>query len=269
MAVVREMRELGEFEMSSRTLRSSIFPAVMLVAAAVAAPASAEQMKILASTPTSTLTVGNLQYSIGTCTYTGVGGSVGAASVHNCASGDDLYLVALAGPGSAVEIERLTGGGVTPAPILQATGGSTKKYDLSIQLVIKVIGTHTTVTQGALILAGSVTGTHVAADLTKVTAGETITQANHASLPSMNTSLTSTSATSAFKQTQAYNQTFSTSKDLKISANAATIGSTLTLNSVIQRFTPAPEPAAIGAFTVGLLGVGAIRRRGRAKTASA
>jgi hypothetical protein len=262
--------------MISRTIRSSIFPAVMLVAAVVAAPASAQQMRIVASTPTSTLTVGNLQYSIGTCTYTSVGGSLGSLGVHNCGTADDnLYLVALGGPGSAVEIERLVGG-VTQTPILQATQPLTttnsKKYDLSIQLVIKVVGTHTTVTQGALILAGSVTGTQVPADLTKVTTGETITQATHTpASPTITliTSLASTSVTKAFTYAQTFNQTFSTSKDLKISVSSATHGSTLTLNSVIQRFTPAPEPAAIGAFAVGLLGIGAIRRRGRAKTASA
>jgi len=241
----------------NKTKLSSIVVGSMVLAAVLAVPASARQLQILPPGDTAR-TAGDFEYKIGGCAYSGSWG--GGSVTHSCTAEDHRHLVGLGGPSFAVEIERLVGGAAT-APILQATGGASPKSNLAIQLNIKDVDDKTAETRDVQILARSITGPRVANDRTRVLATDTIKHSNGYNLPAMTANLVTPSVGQIFLRSHAFDGPFNSDLDLKINASPATHGSTLILSNVIQRFAPVPEPAAIGAFTVGLLGIGAIRTR--------
>ena len=55
----------------------------------------------------------------------------------------------------------------------------------------------------------------------------------------------------------------SVTKDLALSLNGVTNGTTLSLTSVTQSFTPAPEPASLTTLLGGVIALGAARRKRR------
>ena len=202
------------------------------------------------------LTVNGLQFQIGNC------GINNGGTAHNCAAADNLWLALEPGIGAGVRIYR-DDGIAGSDPLFTATGGASGVYDLTLTLKITVLNAAETVTAAALGLNGSVTG-GVAGDNVYVTASET----SLAWVGTMQTNLNTPTATATFSAAQVCCATFNVTKDIGLSQNLATVGAALTLNYVTQRFTPAPEPASIGAFVVGMLGLRAARNRRKAAKAA-
>lgn len=193
------------------------------------------------------------------------GCSVKIASVNqSCtnASGAALYQLtySTASNGAQLLINGVAGVNSAGSNIFSAAAG-TGLYDLHFTLSVSSIVPKTTVSSATMTLAGSAKtsgGAAATGDYNYVSGGETLTGTS-GTLTSLSTSLNGPTQTGTFAPVTSFN----VSKDLKLDTSnpGVGVGDTLVLSSVRQIYSPAPEPAAIGVFLVGLVGLGAVRQR--------
>jgi hypothetical protein len=175
----------------------------------------------------------------------------------------NMYMAPTSGPGASIIIEAATGSapGSTLEPLFTCsptttlcTAGGT--YDLTVDLSVQEVGT------GKFTgVSGSIAGTANPSSLNSdVTLGETVT-ANFTTVCNQSVTLSSPSFACNFSSTP--ETSLSVTKDLGLSLTGVTSGSTLTLNSVTQSFTPAPEPASVATLLAGIAALAATRRTRR------
>jgi hypothetical protein len=189
-----------------------------------------------------------------------------------CSNGDaacnDLFMAPTSGPGASIIIEAATGdvpGSSLLEPIFSYTCGSTGScntsgtYDLSVGLDVTEVGTGT-LTGVSGTLAGSASPSTLNSD---VQLGETVMDNSFDTLcyqANINPSTPSFACAFPTYGPQTY---LSVTKDLALSLNGVTNGTTLSLISVAQNFTPAPEPASLTTLLGGVIALGAARRKRR------
>lgn len=197
----------------------------------------------------SVLSVNGLNIVVANCQLT-----LGGAAQSSCAPGN-LEFIADAGPGASIRIQGAGGGNIFSAAL------GSGLYDVTFTLNISAINPGTTVNSAALAMFGSATGT-LNAPLGAlpvgglVSVGETVTPFGG---PSQNMNVNLAAATSSSVAFSSVG-TLSVVKDLKLNAALPGVG-TLTLSHVTQSYLPAPEPATIGLFLLGVGGIAAARNR--------
>ena len=209
-----------------------------------------------------TLTLDDLQFSIDPGAVCQI---KNGSSSHACTASDRLFLAPTTGPGASVVIEALDTSN-NPVPIFTFTcttsgGCSTSHgvptFDLSFSLDVQAVGAHTTITSLYQSITGSVSPNTTALQ-NDVHVGETALTSTGTVLATLNSTLANTSPSTATFAAQTF---LVIKKDLGLSINNIANGSTLALNTVVQSFTPAPEPSSIALLLAGLLGMRTARRR--------
>ncbi|MDR3538247.1 MAG: PEP-CTERM sorting domain-containing protein [Acetobacteraceae bacterium] len=235
-----------------RIVRCTATVAVLGVAFTGVSVQSAGAVALWDGSSYGSLVTDNLTITVTSCLLT-----IGGVSQSGGCTGQEM--VAVASPsGAEIKIDALGGG--TLFSMTSLGGTSTAYDDLQVTLSIAQTASRTTVSSAAITL----NGTAPSADLAKVTGGETVT-ANGTALPTMFPTLAAPNDSISFGPVG----TLSVSKDIRVSTQGVNAGDVLTLSSVTQLYSPAPEPAAIGAFLVGLVGLGAVRRRAPARRRAA
>ena len=231
---------------------------VALLLALGTGPLANAQSRV-ALTPGATLTLDGLQFTVATCSVDN-GGTRG----HTCGTSDRLFLAPTTGPGASVIIEALNTSNVA-VPIFSYACGATGacpggNYDLGFTLDVQALGT-ATINDVTQTLVGSATPSSLRTGQPgDVHAAETVLSASNANLCGISTNLASLSAVCPTFASQTYLQV---TKNLGLSLSGVTNGSTLTLTSIAESFTPAPEPASLASLLAGLFALGAVRRRSR------
>jgi hypothetical protein len=194
--------------------------------------------------------------------------TVNSVSCSNAgASCPDLFLAPTSGLGASVIIEAATGdipGTSILEPIFSYTCPSagacntSGTYDLSVGLDVQENGTGT-LTGAAGTLAGSASPSSLDPN---ITLGETVTDNSLDSLCNeSNINPSAPSFACNFGSTAGPQTDLSVTKDLGLSLSGVSNGTTLTLQSVKQSFTPAPEPASLATLLGGVIALGAARRK--------
>lgn len=238
----------------SMTKVLGLFCAAVCVTLGLGQSASAQPLQAgaIALTSGSYLTLDDL-----TITVNSISCSNGGASC------PDLFLAPTSGPGASIIIEAATGdipGSSTLEPIFSYTCSgpgscdTSGTYDLSVGLDVQVNGTGT-LTGVAGTLVGSASSSSLAPN---VTLGETVTDNSLDTLCNQSNINPSAPSFACSFGPQTY---LSVTKDLGLSLNGVVNGTTLTLNSVKQSFTPAPEPASLAMLLGGVAALGAARRK--------
>jgi hypothetical protein len=244
----------------SMTKVLGLFCAAVCLTLGLGQSASAQTLQAgaIALTPGSYLTLDDL-----TITVNNVSCSNGGASC------PDLFLAPTSGPGASIIIEAATGdipGTSLLEPILSYTCPGTGScntsgtYDLSVGLDVQENGTGTLTG-----VAGTLVGSASSSSLDpNVTLGETVTDNSLDSLCNeTNVNPSAPSFACNFGSAAGPQTDLSVTKDLGLSLNGVVNGTTLTLNSVKQSFTPAPEPASLATLLGGVVALGAARRKRR------
>lgn len=247
----------------------------LLLGLAGTARAQTLQADAIALTTGDYLTLDGLEISITSvaCNDGGGSGRNGSPPPVACSN---LFLAPVSGTDPEVIIEAANGdtpGVSTLTPIFSyscpATGSCTTgvTYDLTVTLDVQSLTGEQLYDVGQ-VLTGSETGPDVGGTgLTGVLAtdfpgdvhlGEAVTGSAGSQVCSETLNVSNLTAACP---TFAGQSSLGISKDLGLSLNGVTNGSALTLWSVAQVFTP--EPASLATFAVGLLALGATRRRRR------
>lgn len=206
-------------------------------------------------------TFDGLNVLISNCTYGITAGTT--TSNPACSTLNDNVVLSLAGTGLSVELIGANGAALMSAAGAGA-GTSNQYHDLTFNLVVTraVTGSKTTVSSLSGAIAGSGCSTCI---LSHVTAGLTVTPGTLGVLPTMQLSADGTSPTTTGTLTFAPVSSLSINGDLKI--NLANTTNTITLNSVTQILSPAPEPASIALLATGIGGI-AVSLRSRRRNVS-
>lgn len=206
----------------------------------------------------SVLSMDGLQITITNCSTQSPGGASGS-----CAAGQFEMVGSITSSG-ALDVTFLGGAG---GNIYSTSNPGSGYFDLNVVEAITTTGSRTTVSSAQIVLSGSTSDPSV--DGTRVHGSGVVT------IGGVNTSFRqldtapgdATSSTLTFSPVTS----LSVNKDFGVLTGGASAGTTLTLASINQIFSPAPEPASISMLVFGLVGLGAARHRwarGSARVAS-
>jgi hypothetical protein len=252
--------------MKKRAL-SLLAPLLLLGAALIAAqPARAQTALYLGST----FSYNGLSFTVSACTFSNDSrNSTCNATDYSryLPAGTQFYIAAdPSAPTTSVIIEALNGGSQVPmfSYTCSTSGGcsNSNSYDLGVTLTVTpASGTISSMveTLNATALTSSHTPdtTVIANDPSDVSAEETVAGSLCNGSSGLNTNLATLSQSCTF----APQSSLSVTKDLGISVEGVTNGTTLALNSVVENFAHAPEPSSLAMLVPGLLMLGWTYRR--------
>jgi len=207
---------------------------------------------------TSVLTLDHMTATVGSCVYT-----LNGVTQASCGTNNAELIATLGGTYMSMTVDK-AGGGVLWDSIQKSVANPNPSFEIAFTLTLaRDVGNTTAyVTSDAATLFASQTG-GPASNLDLITASNT-----NLPSPAASINLTGSSPGPIFSgwSTQASNFTYNV--DMKLDATNIALGNTLTLNRLVMQLKPAPEPASVGIFLVGLAGL-RIMRRGRNRRRSA
>jgi hypothetical protein len=234
--------------MSTKLVRLAAVLGCILVAAAPGAWAGPSL--ILGGSGT-VLTLNGLTFTVTTCTV-----KLGSATVHNCASSDNLELLGVSTGRGTVTLDVIgTGGG--PIFSLASSANQTDTLTLGLSAATNAPATakvsSATLTLNATGPSSGGWGTN--------SASWTQTVSLHPSPLALALTGASTATTASSNWSPTTSGSSFTITDTIALTRTGCSGCTISLSSAVEKFNTAPEPASIGVLLLGLGGLAMARRR--------